>query len=83
MKVFARRVGNLNTKVRRVAGKIPVTQPFPGGAIRVGGGTNPGGATGEGLGDWDSSGHAPYFSIEIPEAPSKYFYVWLDAPVGY
>ncbi|WP_039853384.1 methionine--tRNA ligase [Hylemonella gracilis] len=36
-----------------------------------------------GLGDWDISRDAPYFGIEIPDAPSKYFYVWLDAPVGY
>ncbi|MGJ7495606.1 methionine--tRNA ligase [Variovorax sp. RT4R15] len=36
-----------------------------------------------GLGDWDISRDAPYFGIEIPEAPGKYFYVWLDAPVGY
>jgi methionyl-tRNA synthetase len=36
-----------------------------------------------GLGDWDISRDAPYFGIEIPGAPGKYFYVWLDAPVGY
>lgn len=36
-----------------------------------------------GLGDWDISRDAPYFGIEIPNAPGKYFYVWLDAPVGY
>jgi methionyl-tRNA synthetase len=36
-----------------------------------------------GLGDWDISRDAPYFGIEIPEAPGKYFYVWLDAPIGY
>nr|WP_295383288.1 methionine--tRNA ligase [uncultured Pseudacidovorax sp.] len=36
-----------------------------------------------GLGDWDISRDAPYFGIEIPDAPGKYFYVWLDAPVGY
>ncbi len=36
-----------------------------------------------GLGDWDISREAPYFGIEIPDAPGKYFYVWLDAPVGY
>ena len=35
------------------------------------------------LGDWDISRDAPYFGIEIPGAPGKYFYVWLDAPVGY
>ncbi len=37
----------------------------------------------EGLGDWDISRDAPYFGIEIPDEPGKYFYVWLDAPVGY
>ncbi len=36
-----------------------------------------------GLGDWDISRDAPYFGIEIPDAPGKYFYVWLEAPVGY
>ncbi|MGN6702259.1 MAG: methionine--tRNA ligase, partial [Burkholderiaceae bacterium] len=36
-----------------------------------------------GLGDWDIRRDAPYFGIEIPDAPGKYFYVWLDAPVGY
>jgi methionyl-tRNA synthetase len=36
-----------------------------------------------GLTDWDISRDAPYFGFEIPEAPGKYFYVWLDAPVGY
>jgi methionyl-tRNA synthetase len=35
------------------------------------------------LGDWDISRDAPYFGIEIPDAPGKYFYVWLDAPIGY
>ncbi|UOD50762.1 methionine--tRNA ligase [Orrella daihaiensis] len=39
--------------------------------------------TGAKLGDWDISRDAPYFGIEIPDAPGKYFYVWLDAPVGY
>ncbi|MDR0769924.1 MAG: methionine--tRNA ligase [Burkholderiales bacterium] len=33
--------------------------------------------------DWDISRDAPYFGIEIPDAPGKYFYVWLDAPIGY
>ncbi len=37
----------------------------------------------EGLRDWDISRDAPYFGIEIPDAPNKYFYVWADAPVGY
>ena len=36
-----------------------------------------------GLADWDISRDAPYFGIEIPDAPGKYFYVWLDAPIGY
>jgi methionyl-tRNA synthetase len=35
------------------------------------------------LGDWDISRDAPYFGFEIPDAPNKYFYVWLDAPIGY
>ncbi|HXR90623.1 MAG TPA: methionine--tRNA ligase [Steroidobacteraceae bacterium] len=35
------------------------------------------------LGDWDVSRDAPYFGIPIPGAPGKYFYVWLDAPIGY
>jgi methionyl-tRNA synthetase len=37
----------------------------------------------EAIGDWDISRDAPYFGIPIPDAPGKYFYVWLDAPVGY
>jgi len=45
--------------------------------------SNPDGSTSEGLGDWDISRDAPYFGIEIPDAPGKYFYVWLDAPIGY
>jgi len=36
-----------------------------------------------GLQDWDISRDAPYFGFEIPDAPGKYFYVWLDAPMGY
>jgi methionyl-tRNA synthetase len=36
-----------------------------------------------GLRDWDISRDAPYFGFEIPDAPGKYLYVWLDAPVGY
>jgi methionyl-tRNA synthetase len=35
------------------------------------------------MGDWDISRDAPYFGIQIPDAPGKYFYVWLDAPIGY
>jgi len=45
--------------------------------------TNPDGSTSTGLQDWDISRDAPYFGIEIPDAPGKYFYVWLDAPIGY
>ncbi len=37
----------------------------------------------QGLRDWDISRDAPYFGIPIPDAPGKYFYVWLDAPIGY
>ena len=37
----------------------------------------------EGLRAWDISRDAPYFGFEIPDAPGKYFYVWLDAPIGY
>ena len=36
-----------------------------------------------GLADWDISRDAPYFGFEIPDVPGKYFYVWLDAPIGY
>ena len=41
------------------------------------------GVKSHGLSDWDISRDAPYFGIEIPDAPGKYFYVWLDAPIGY
>ena len=42
------------------------------------------GAEGENkLTDWDISRDAPYFGFEIPDAPGKYFYVWMDAPIGY
>jgi len=37
----------------------------------------------DGLQDWDISRNSPYFGFEIPDAPGKYFYVWLDAPIGY
>ena len=37
----------------------------------------------DGLHDWDISRDAPYFGFEIPGEPGKYFYVWLDAPIGY
>ncbi|PKQ32974.1 MAG: methionine--tRNA ligase [Actinobacteria bacterium HGW-Actinobacteria-2] len=43
--------------------------------------TNPDGSGG--LSDWDISRDAPYFGIPIPDADGKYFYVWLDAPIGY
>ncbi len=36
-----------------------------------------------GLQEWDISRDAPYWGFEIPDAPGKYFYVWLDAPIGY
>jgi len=42
-----------------------------------------GGAEENNLFDWDISRDAPYFGFEIPDAPGKYFYVWLDAPIGY
>jgi methionyl-tRNA synthetase len=41
------------------------------------------GDNGKALNDWDISRDAPYFGIEIPDEPGKYFYVWLDAPIGY
>jgi len=41
------------------------------------------GEAGEKLADWDISRDAPYFGIPIPDAPGKFFYVWMDAPVGY
>ena len=41
------------------------------------------GPDGKGMADWDISRDAPYFGIPIPDAPGKYFYVWLDAPIGY
>lgn len=48
---------------------------------------NPDGTISTGLNDWDISRDAPYFGIEIPnlpkDSPKKYFYVWLDAPIGY
>ncbi|MCP4874597.1 MAG: methionine--tRNA ligase [Gammaproteobacteria bacterium] len=37
----------------------------------------------EGLKDWDISRNAPYWGFEIPDAPGKYFYVWMEAPIGY
>jgi methionyl-tRNA synthetase len=41
------------------------------------------GDNGKALNDWDISRDAPYFGIEVPDIPGKYFYVWLDAPIGY
>ncbi|TMS56743.1 methionine--tRNA ligase [Imbroritus primus] len=46
-------------------------------------GDTDGAGSGSTLADWDISRDAPYFGFEIPGAPGKYFYVWLDAPVGY
>jgi methionyl-tRNA synthetase len=40
-------------------------------------------AVGSALNDWDITRDAPYFGIEVPDEPGKYFYVWLDAPIGY
>ena len=37
----------------------------------------------DGLKQWDVTRDAPYFGFELPDKPGKYFYVWLDAPVGY
>ncbi|MFZ4757959.1 MAG: methionine--tRNA ligase [Burkholderiaceae bacterium] len=47
------------------------------------GSTDDAGESRGGLADWDISRDAPYFGIPIPDAPGKYFYVWLDAPIGY
>ncbi|HYF60403.1 MAG TPA: methionine--tRNA ligase [Burkholderiaceae bacterium] len=47
------------------------------------GGTDASGERTGGLADWDISRDEPYFGIPIPDAPGKYFYVWLDAPIGY
>jgi methionyl-tRNA synthetase len=47
------------------------------------GSTDTAGERSSGLADWDISRDAPYFGIPIPDAPGKYFYVWLDAPIGY
>ncbi len=49
----------------------------------LGGTGEAGGAATDTLADWDISRDEPYFGIPIPDAPGKYFYVWLDAPVGY
>ena len=58
----------------------------PGGCSRRSRTRRANGSSGTGdqeLGDWDISRDAPYFGIPIPDAPGKFFYVWLDAPVGY
>ena len=47
------------------------------------GSTDTAGERSSGLADWDISRDAPYFGIPIPDAPGQYFYVWLDAPIGY
>jgi len=41
------------------------------------------GDSGKALNDWDISRDPPYFGIDVPDEPGKYFYVWLDAPIGY
>ena len=66
-------VARLQSEVRNKAGEWLDPKPATG---------DDGGRAG-GLSDWDISRDAPYFGIPIPDAPGKYFYVWLDAPVGY
>lgn len=63
------------------AGKLTDGQPVahPGVVAKLGEWLNAEG----GLRDWDISRDAPYFGFPIPDAPGKFFYVWLDAPVGY
>ncbi|HMM66643.1 MAG TPA: methionine--tRNA ligase [Dokdonella sp.] len=64
-----------------LAGKLTQGQPVahPGVVAKLGEWLNAEG----GLRDWDISRDAPYFGFPIPDAPGKFFYVWLDAPVGY
>ena len=59
------------------SGPAPATLPAGGRATSWTSGST------AGLRDWDISRDAPYFGFEIPDAPGKYFYVWLDAPIGY
>ena len=81
-------VADGETKTREQGGK-PRLQPEVANKVKewFSVRTNADGSTSEGLGDWDISRDAPYFGIEIPDlpegAPKKYFYVWMDAPVGY
>ncbi len=63
----------LQTEVRNKAGEWLLGKPDADGQLDPKGG----------LADWDISRDEPYFGIPIPDAPGKYFYVWLDAPVGY
>lgn len=58
----------------------PKTQVHPGVKAKLGEWLGEGDS---GLKNWDISRDAPYFGFEIPGAPGKYFYVWLDAPIGY
>ena len=70
--------------MRRVPARAGSTRP--GGCSRRWPTRRRSGSTARGdqaLGDWDISRDAPYFGIPIPDAPGKYFYVWLDAPIGY
>ena len=74
----------LGARGRRVP--APLDRDTRRGAVPAAGGLQQGAASGSGegkLGDWDISRDAPYFGIPIPDAPGKYFYVWLDAPIGY
>ncbi len=66
-------------KAREWLGDAPRPDTGPSGADAAGAE----GSDAKTLSDWDISRDAPYFGIEIPDAPGKYFYVWLDAPIGY
>ncbi len=66
-------VARLQAEVRNKAAEWLLGKPDADGAFDPKGG----------LADWDISRDEPYFGIPIPDAPGKYFYVWLDAPVGY
>ncbi|SFN25598.1 methionine--tRNA ligase [Dokdonella immobilis] len=75
-------VGHFTSLLRDwLAGKLTDGQPVahPGVVAKLGEWLNAEG----GLRDWDISRDAPYFGFPIPDAPGKFFYVWLDAPVGY
>jgi methionyl-tRNA synthetase len=75
-------VGHFSALLRDwLAGKLTHGQPVahPGVVAKLGEWLNAEG----GLRDWDISRDAPYFGFPIPDAPGKFFYVWLDAPVGY